>query len=376
MGSTILFFTTVFLVYFILNYIFYKNLTNVFDINKKNLKIIIVLFASFYFIGRFTENISLKISYFFEIIGIWWFVFVVHFFFIGILFFIIKKLLKNILTRKIQQIAMGFIITSIIAILLYGNSNFYNTKVTNLNIKTHKQANYDSLNIVFFSDIHLGNLIKPTKMDNVINTINNLKPDIVLIGGDLFDYGIKSVDTMEFYQTMKKLKASKGIYFVNGNHDLFADNDMILKQIQKCGINILIDSLILLDNSIYIIGRQDRAIMRFDKPRKQLTSIIKNIDTSKFTILLDHQPQDFSEAVQHNIDLQLSGHTHNGQFFPISEITKAIYKKSWGYLKEKNSILFVSSGLFGWGPPVRTNSYSEIVNIKIKFNNKKIITKE
>lgn len=371
MFATILFFVTVFTVYFLMNFIVYKLIILTFDINKTKLKITFSLLSFFYFIGRFFEQINLTIAYFFEIIGIWWFVFVAHFNFIGVFYFLIIKIFNSYLTIKSRRYLMGFFITTIIAILLYGNSNFYDTKITQLDIATNKKSQYDSLKIVFISDIHLGNLVKPEKLEDKIKMINKLNPDFILIGGDLFDYGINSVDTIKFVSVMKKLKANKGIYFINGNHDLFSSNDKILKNIKKANINVLVDTSITIDNSINIVGRQDRAIMRFDKPRKNLSQIIKNIDTSKFTIVLDHQPVNFDETIKHNLDLQLSGHTHNGQFFPISEITKAIYKKSWGYLKENNSILYVSSGMFGWGPPVRTNSYSEIVFIKIKFNNNK-----
>jgi predicted MPP superfamily phosphohydrolase len=84
-------------------------------------------------------------------------------------------------------------------------------------------------------------------------------------------------------------------------------------------------------------------------------------------ILLDHTPVKLNEAVENKIDLQLSGHTHNGQMFPLNFITKLIYEVSWGYLKKEDTHFYVSSGVGSWGPPVKLASDAEIVNIKIKF---------
>ena len=84
-------------------------------------------------------------------------------------------------------------------------------------------------------------------------------------------------------------------------------------------------------------------------------------------ILLDHTPVKLNEATENKIDLQLSGHTHNGQMFPLNFITNLIYEVSWGYLKKGNTQFYVSSGIGSWGPPVKLASDAEIVNLKIKF---------
>jgi len=82
---------------------------------------------------------------------------------------------------------------------------------------------------------------------------------------------------------------------------------------------------------------------------------------------MDHQPFGLSEAMTNGVDLQLSGHTHHGQLWPLNLITDFIYEVSWGYARKGNTHYYVSSGASGWGPPVRTGSRTEIVNIKIRF---------
>ena len=124
----------------------------------------------------------------------------------------------------------------------------------------------------------------------------------------------------------------------------------------------------MIDSSFYLIGREDRSISQFNgKQRKSLQDILENVQLGFPKILLDHTPFKLEEAEQSRIDLQLSGHTHHGQIWPGNIITKMIYELSWGFKKKGNTNYYVSSGAGTWGPPVRTGSSSEIVNVRIKF---------
>ena len=106
---------------------------------------------------------------------------------------------------------------------------------------------------------------------------------------------------------------------------------------------------------------------RGSSKRKPLEEILKDTDRALPIILMDHNPEKLFEAVQQNVDLQLSGHTHGGQFFPATLVPKIIYEKDWGYLKKDNFQLIVSSGVGTWGPPIRIGSNSEIVQVNIGF---------
>jgi len=103
------------------------------------------------------------------------------------------------------------------------------------------------------------------------------------------------------------------------------------------------------------------------RQRKSLEEIVSDLPNNYPKILLDHTPFKLEQAQQNKMDLQLSGHTHHGQIWPANLITKMIYELSWGYKKKGNTHYYVSSGAGTWGPPVRTGSSSEIVNIKVKF---------
>ena len=117
-----------------------------------------------------------------------------------------------------------------------------------------------------------------------------------------------------------------------------------------------------------MIGREDSSMPQFTgRPKKIIRRNCKEYSIQLSQDLLDHTPFKLEQAEQNGIDLQLSGHTHHGQIWPANLITKMIYEISWGYKKKGNTHYYVSSGAGTWGPPVRTGSTSEIVNIKVKF---------
>jgi predicted MPP superfamily phosphohydrolase len=133
-------------------------------------------------------------------------------------------------------------------------------------------------------------------------------------------------------------------------------------------IQLLNDTAVLIENSFYLVGREDISISQFtQQKRKELSAIIEDVDKSKPMILLDHQPYKLDQAEKNGIDLQLSGHTHHGQLWPFNFITKAVYELSHGYKQKGTTHYYVSCGIGGWGPPMRTNSRPEIVSIKMHF---------
>jgi hypothetical protein len=137
---------------------------------------------------------------------------------------------------------------------------------------------------------------------------------------------------------------------------------------EEFGIKVLRDKAINVENAFYVIGREDRNGNNFSgKRRKSLSDLLTTCSENLPKILLDHTPVQLNDAVKNKIDLQLSGHTHNGQMFPLNFITKMIYEISWGYLKNELTQFYVSSGVGTWGPPIKLASDAEIVNIRIKF---------
>ncbi len=260
------------------------------------------------------------------------------------------------------------IVTSVIGLVLIGGYiNFNNPRIARLKLDVDKKVeNIKTLNIVMASDIHMGTIVSNGRVTKLVNMINNLNPDIVLLPGDVFDEDLEPVIRRNLGDDIKKIKAKYGVYAVNGNHEFIGGVEPAVKYMEEHGINVLRDSAVLIGNSFYIVGREDRSINRI-KPRKQIEEIIKDCDNTKPMILLDHQPFHLEEAEKAGIDLQLSGHTHHGQLWPFNYITEKVYEVSWGYKLKGKTHIYVSSGASGWGPPVRTGSRTEIVNIVLKF---------
>jgi predicted MPP superfamily phosphohydrolase len=123
-----------------------------------------------------------------------------------------------------------------------------------------------------------------------------------------------------------------------------------------------------MDDKFYIIGREDRDKRNFaGTNRKDIENLMQGLDQSLPIIMLDHQPFELDKKEKLGIDLTLSGHTHHGQMWPLNYITKAIYEVSWGYKKKGDTHVYVSSGVGGWGPPVRIGNRPEIVLINVMF---------
>ncbi len=264
----------------------------------------------------------------------------------------------------------GLIIIMAISITtLLGYFNATNIKLKNLEFTFPKMGgNLDEITILFFSDLHLTPVNDGRMLSQLINYSKTENPDLILIGGDLIDDKPVHLKRIGIDKMLQQFKFKYGIYAINGNHELINGVDISDKFIEDCGIPILRDSIIEVGESIQIIGREDRSIKEFaHKDRKSLNEIIKSLNPQLPMILLDHQPFNLSEAQSSNINLELSGHTHYAQFFPLNFILYLIYEKPWGYLKKGNTHYYISSGAGTWGPPIRTGSDSEAMLIKIKF---------
>lgn len=213
------------------------------------------------------------------------------------------------------------------------------------------------LTLVMASDLHIGYHNRRSDLARWVDLINAEKPDLVLIAGDIIDYSFRPVIEEDMAAEFRRIKAP--VYACLGNHEYIAGEPDAEKFYSNAGINLLIDTAVTL-NDITIIGRDDRS----NRNRKRLDDF--NINDSKYTILLDHQPYHLEEAEQCGIDFQLSGHTHRGQVWPLSWITDMLYECSWGSHQRGTTSYYVSSGLGIWGAKYRIGTQSEYVVAKIK----------
>jgi predicted MPP superfamily phosphohydrolase len=170
---------------------------------------------------------------------------------------------------------------------------------------------------------------------------------------------------------LEQLKAPLGVYAVTGNHEYIGGKvPQYIQAMQEIGIPVLMDEAVVIENSFVVLGRKDKASAGFKGGgRKSVAELVETLPRELPIIMLDHQPSDLNAAQAAGIDLSLSGHTHRGQMAPNHWITKRMFELDWGY-KQKGSLhAIVSSGFGFWGPPMRLGSRSEVVEIKVTFEN-------
>lgn len=218
------------------------------------------------------------------------------------------------------------------------------------------------------SDLHLGTILGRSFLNDLVDKINALKPDIILLAGDIIDEDINPVIKNNVGEELVRLKSKYGVFAITGNHEYIGGVKTAVQYLTAHGINVLRDRYEKVAGSFYVVGREDRSIRQFaGKQRKNLNELLAGIDKSLPIIMMDHQPFGLNEAFENGIDLQFSGHTHNGQLWPINFIIEKIYDLAWGYEVRGDTHYYVSCGVGGWGPPIRTGSRPEIINFKINF---------
>jgi len=273
-------------------------------------------------------------------------------------------------SANVSLIVMGVVTTFIIGVMIYGTWSARSVKVTRYNINVNKTSGgLKDLKVIMVSDIHLGIMIDNNRLTGMVDEINDLNPDIVLIPGDIIDSSIEPFIKENMSDNFKRIKSKYGVFASLGNHDGMGSKvEEVARNFKNAGITVLRDNSVLIDNSFYVIGREDSSLERAAKiKRKDLSALVEDLDKSKPFLLMDHQPGNLGEPEKQGIDLQLSGHTHRGQIFPANIITNGIFEIDYGYLKKNDSQFIVSSGYGTWGPPIRIGSRCEIVEINLKF---------
>ena len=265
-----------------------------------------------------------------------------------------------------NSFSYGFIISLAltICVLTYGFINYKHPNKQVINISFNKSLiGRDKLKIVAISDWHLGFGTYKDYLRKNVDRINAENPDIILIGGDLIDNSVIPVISQEMDKELNRLNAPMGIYMVPGNHEYISGINKCVDFISKTKIQMLKDKEITLPCGLQIIGRDD-----FSNTTRLSANNWKSLtDSSKPTIIVDHQPHNLSEAQVIGADLQFSGHTHNGQIIPLKFITDYLFDIGYGYEKRANTHFYVSSGIALWGPPFRIGSRSEIVVFECTF---------
>ncbi len=217
------------------------------------------------------------------------------------------------------------------------------------------------LKIVFASDFHLSRITSDRLVERFVQKVNALHPDIVLIGGDVLEgHGIENL--AEFEKQFRGITAKYGVYAAPGNHERYGGGREDFYR--RSGMKFLEDQVEKIGDAFYVAGRITGRVPR----KKPIEDLLVDAPEDLPVILIDHSPTDLESVSRSRVDLQLSGHTHNGQLFPVNLLVMPFeYELAWGMKTKGNCHFIVSSGVQAWGPPVKTAGGSEIVLVSVVF---------
>jgi predicted MPP superfamily phosphohydrolase len=274
-----------------------------------------------------------------------------------------KRTRHSIRTRRFLAGCAG------LGVLFLGSAAWmeaHNLGVTRLDVPLKRlPAEMDGFTLVQLSDLHFGMLTENGKLSRVFDRVNALNPDLIVITGDLVDEGVSHMEEMA--EPLKRLKSRYGVLAITGNHEYYAGVNRAVEIMKSAGVEVLRNEMKVLPGGLQVLGVDDpTGSRRMGEPAAELEEQLSRLDREKPSILLYHQPIHFEKAASAGVGLQLSGHTHGGQLYPIILISRMIYPRTPGLHQIGESKLYVSRGAGTWGPPMRLGSPPEIVLITLR----------
>ena len=304
---------------------------------------------------------------------------------------LVRLILKYVFHARFLEFRSTFVITGfvcmalIILISVYGILHVGTIKVTPYEVTVNKKVkDMDSLKIILLADTHFGYSINCRHAQKMVEKINAQDPDIVCIAGDIFDNDYDAISDPEgVCNALKSIKSRYGVYACWGNHDLdepilagftFGGKkkdqaDPRMEQLLRdANIHLLTDEAELIDDTFYVVGRNDSSrTHKLGGQRLSPAQLTKDLDLDKPVIFIDHQPKQLQETADAGADLDLCGHTHDGQIFPGNLFIHLFWENSFGYLKKDKMHNIVTSGVGVWGPDMRVGTNCEICPITVHF---------
>lgn len=261
-----------------------------------------------------------------------------------------------------RLLADSFLGLAILA-TLYGVANAQRIRVKKITVKLpNLPESWRGRVAAQVSDLHLGHIQNLRFVRRIVAMLKRLKPDAVFITGDLFD-GL-AVDIERVSKPWTEMAAPLGTYFITGNHEEFSDRKKYLDPLRRVGVRILDNEKIVVDG-LQLVGVHDRDSASPERFRSLLDRAA--IDRERASVLLVHEPRHLDVSEKAGISLQLSGHTHRGQFFPFTRIVSGIYKQyAYGLQTFGKLTVYTTCGTGTWGPPMRVGTYPEIVLIRFE----------
>lgn len=299
-----------------------------------------------------------------------------------------------------------FVLAGMLVLTCYGTWNASNIRTTHYDVEIMKKCGEcrddtgsescnesnigmqrtNKLKIGLIADLHIGGTVGLHHVRKICRVIDKMQPDFLVIAGDIFDNDYSVIDhPNQIASEFRKLTKDCRAYACWGNHDIaeliFAGFTFSSKKhpavcdpkmeqfLKDAGICLLKDETVLLEEGIYLIGRQDASCKeKSGTIRLTPSELTVGLNPQFPVIVIDHQPSELSELADAGVDLDLSGHTHDGQIFPGNLTTRAGWKNSCGKLRIGNMTSIVTSGAGIWGPSQRIGTHSEVVEVVVHFS--------
>ena len=276
-------------------------------------------------------------------------------------------ILRKDLIAFIPSSRISFFIPLILSILIaiYGSFEAKNIRTERIMIRSHKiPESIGRLRIVQISDVHLGLIVRKERLEKILKEVKGVEPDLLVSTGDLVDGQINGLPGLA--ELLRDINPRYGKFAITGNHEFYAGLKQAMDFTEKAGFTILRGEGLTIAGLFNIAGVDDPAGKNYGLFREvEEKKLLSGLPTEKFTLFLKHRPFLDRNAIG-LFDLQLSGHTHKGQIFPLGLITRLFYTADSGYLAlQDNSHLYVSRGSGTWGPPIRFLSPPEVTMIEI-----------
>ena len=247
-----------------------------------------------------------------------------------------------------------------------------NIKPVKIQLKTLPKS-FDQRVIAQISDVHIGPLLHERFLNRVVDHVLSLSPDVIVITGDLVDGTIDQLKNL--VEPLKRLKAKEGIFFCTGNHEYYSGAEEWIGYLESIGIHVFKNSNVLLSRTnsegstekLMLAGVYDwQAWKHSEAHRADPVAAAKTNEPVSCKILLAHNPQSTEANAQAGFDLQLSGHTHAGQFYPFVFLAGFVHKYFEGlYQVNERMQVYVNRGTGYWGPPNRLGKSSEVTHITL-----------
>lgn len=320
---------------------------------------VVLLWAAFlsFFVSMsgVAQRSSLSVATFFYEVGTSWVIILLYLFMLYGAMDLLR--LAHVLpTPWVRQNWAGSccVLAFMVGLFVYANLHYTHKERVALQLDSHGKVS-KPMRLVLISDVHLGYHNRRAELSRWLQLIAQERPDAVLIAGDLIDGSIRPVEEERMAEAFRTLTVP--VYCIPGNHDYLTGISADEHFCRQAGIVMLRDSVAQLGHNIVLVGRDDRTNRR----RHSLREVMQGVNRSQYIIEMDHQPYHLEEAEQAGVDFEFAGHTHYGQVWPISWITRAVYEDAYGPLTKGRTQYWVSSGIGIWGGKFRIGTQSEYI---------------